>query len=418
VLSTHPSVSSARVIVRHDRLVAYYLTAAAEAVSTESLRSHGTATLPSHMIPSAFVELTEFPLTPSGKLDRNALPEPELIISAGRTPETAEQQRLCEVFGDILGVTVTSIDDDFFTLGGHSLLLVKLAASIRREFDVELPVAELMTSSTVAEVAERLAGDVGGDSFATVLALRTSGSEPPLFCVHPASGLSWQYVNLKRHLPQSIPLYGLQSPLFSGGELPETLGELAANYADTVCAIAPSGPIRLLGWSFGGVVALLIAQEINRRGREVGFVGMLDSYPEVMEVDSFDSEAVLGGLLREMGFPVDADTRMTVADAVELMHSSDDAIAILDDAQIALAVESYLAAERFSMGASYGRYGGDVFFVDATVDVDRLGISSQAWHEHVGGELRVVEVDCRHSELMDANTLERLGPIIAAELAR
>jgi amino acid adenylation domain-containing protein len=418
VLSTHPSVSSARVIVRHDRLVAYYLTAAAEAVSTESLRSHATATLPSHMIPSAFVELTEFPLTPSGKLDRNALPEPELIISAGRTPETAEQQRLCEVFGDILGVTVTSIDDDFFTLGGHSLLLVKLAASIRREFDVELPVAELMTSSTVAEVAERLAGDVGGDSFATVLALRTSGSEPPLFCVHPASGLSWQYVNLKRHLPQSIPLYGLQSPLFSGGELPETLGELAANYADTVCAIAPSGPIRLLGWSFGGVVALLIAQEINRRGREVGFVGMLDSYPEVMEVDSFDSEAVLGGLLREMGFPVDADTRMTVADAVELMHSSDDAIAILDDAQIALAVESYLAAERFSMGASYGRYGGDVFFVDATVDVDRLGISSQAWHEHVGGELRVVEVDCRHSELMDANTLERLGPIIAAELAR
>ena len=117
---------------------------------------------------------------------------------------------------------------------------------------------------------------------------------------------------LKRHLPQQIPLYGLQSPLFSGGGLPDTIDELAVEYADTVTGVAPSGPIRLLGWSFGGAVALLVAQELTRRGREVSWVGMLDSYPEVADDDAFDPAKVLPGLLREMGFDVDPDTRMTV----------------------------------------------------------------------------------------------------------
>ena len=84
---------------------------------------------------------------------------------------------------------------------------------------------------------------------------------------------------LKRHLPEQIPLYGLQSPLFSEGGLPDTIAELACDYADTVTGIAPTGAIRLLGWSFGGAVALLIAQELTRRGRDVTYVGMLDSLP-------------------------------------------------------------------------------------------------------------------------------------------
>jgi thioesterase domain-containing protein len=127
---------------------------------------------------------------------------------------------------------------------------------------------------------------------------------------------------------------------------------------------------------------------------------------------------VLGGLLREMGFPVDAGAKMTIADAVSLVRASDDAIGILDDRQIALVIENYVAAERFTANADYGRYDGDVFFVDATVlEMELAGVASAGWRGHVGGELRVVALDCRHSELMDADTLDRLGPLIAAELA-
>jgi thioesterase domain-containing protein/acyl carrier protein len=322
------------------------------------------------------------------------------------------------LFSEVLGVEVTSIDDDFFALGGHSLLLVRLAATIRRELGIAVPVADLMVAPTVGEVAALLAEDgQAADSLAPVLPLRATGTEPPLFCLHPASGLSWQFAGLKPFLPQNVPLYGLQSPLFSGGELPETISDLAATYADTVAEVAPTGPIRLLGWSFGGSMALLVAQELTRRGREVDFVGMLDARTDVVEHADFDPAAVLGGLLREMGFPVDPDARVSVDEAVALVRTSGDAIAILDDAQIAHVVENYVAAERLTAAADYGRYDGDVFFVDATtLEMDLTGVASEGWRDHIGGRLNVVTLDCRHSELMDSDVLNRLGPLIATAL--
>jgi thioesterase domain-containing protein/acyl carrier protein len=424
VLATHPSVASARVVVRADRLVAYYLPAqGADAPPVESLRRHAMSALPINMVPSAYVELTAFPLTPSGKLDRKALPEPQLTAGIGRPAVTPQQQRLCELFTDVLGVDVTSIDDDFFALGGHSLLLVRLAAAIGREFDADVAVSNLMVAPTVAEVAAQLleGSEQVADSLAPVLRLRSSGTAAPLFCLHPASGLSWQFAGLKRLLPQEIPLYGLQSPLFSRGVLPDDIGALASDYADTVVATAPTGPIRLLGWSFGGSMALLVAEELTRRGREVTFVGMLDARTDVGSEaagPAFDPAAVLAGLLREMGFTVDPGARMTTDEAVALVRTSGDAIAILDDAQIARVVENCVAAERFTTDADYGRYDGDVFFVDATrLEMDLVGVASEGWRDHVGGELRVVALDCRHSELMDADVLDRLGPILTAELA-
>ncbi|MET0702384.1 MAG: alpha/beta fold hydrolase, partial [Mycobacterium sp.] len=347
-------------------------------------------------------------------------PDPQITAGTGRPAETAAHQQLCRLFSEVLGVDVTGIDDDFFALGGHSLLLVRLAAAIRRELGVDVPVATLMMAPTVAEVAARLtSGADKADSLAPVLPLRTTGTGAPLFCVHPASGLSWQFAGLKRYLPEQIPLYGLQSPLFSGHPLPETIADLAAGYADTVAEVAPTGPVRLLGWSFGGSVALLVAQELTRRGRDVSFVGMLDARTDVVEQQEFDSAAVLGGLLREMGFPVEPDARVTVDEAVALVRTSGDAIAILDDTQIALVIENYISAERFTTDADYGRYDGDVFFVDATIlEMDLAGVASQGWRDHLGGRCTIVELDCRHSELMDSDTLERLGPLIAAELDR
>jgi len=254
-----------------------------------------------------------------------------------------------------------------------------------------------------------------------VLPLRSTGSAPPLFCVHPASGLSWQFAGLKRFLPQDVPLYGLQSPLLSGTPLPEHIDDLAADYANRVAELAPTGPIRLLGWSFGGSLAFLMAGKLSRLGRQVDFVGLLDARTDVDDSVGrrFDPETVLAGLLREMGFPVAAGSRMSIPDAVALIRSSGDAVSLLDDDVIALVIENYVAAERFTAAADYGNYGGDVFFVDAAIlEMDLTGVASAGWVPHVGGQLRTVTLSCRHSELMDPTTLEQLGPLIAAELTR
>lgn len=120
-----------------------------------------------------------------------------------------------------------------------------------------------------------------------------------------------------------------------------------------------------------------------------------------------------------MGFPVDPGAAMTVDEAVALVRTSGDTISILDDVQIARVVENYVASERLTAGANYARYDGDVFFVDATrLEMDLTGVASEGWRDHVGGELRVVTLDCAHSELMDEVVLDQLGPLIAAELTR
>ncbi|MEW5812278.1 MAG: thioesterase domain-containing protein, partial [Actinomycetota bacterium] len=418
-LTQHPTITAARITVRHDRLIAYYLTNGA--VDADALRAHASAALPAHMVPSAFMPLDAFPLTPSGKLDRNALPEPVLSTGTGRPPTTDRHRRLCSLFADLLGTPVDSIDADFFELGGHSLLLVRLASALRREFAEvadHLSVADLMVASTVAAVDTLLAGDAGGaESLAPVLPLRTSGSAAPLFCLPPASGLGWPYAALKHVLPSDIPLYALQSPLFSGGQLPDDLNTLVSDYADRIEGVAPGGVIRLLGWSFGGVVALLTAQELHRRDRVVGFVGMLDSYPEVAERNTVaDRDAVLARVLREMGFPVDAGDRLTVDQAIDLVKEHGDAITVLDDHHIAAAIENYIAAERFTADAAYGRYDGDVFFVDAAQEVDQWGTASPAWRQYIGGELTVVSAPFRHSDLMDIAALQEYGPALVAKL--
>lgn len=416
VLDSHPAIASARVVARGDRLLAYYLPTGHPA--DEPIRDYASRHLPLHMVPSDFVELTVFPLTPSGKLDKRALPVPQRGSTSGRPPSTTRQHTLCALFGEVLQTPVTTVDADFFELGGHSLLLVRLASAIRREFPVvadELSVGDLMVASTVSAVDRLLSGEDRHDSFAPILPVRTGGTAPPLFCLPPASGLSWPYTALKRHVPQQIPIYALQSPLFSGGALPDDLTELVHLYTDTITGVAPTGPIRVLGWSFGGVLALLVAQELVRRGRDVGYVGMLDSYPHVSSGE-FDREAVLASVLSEMGFAADVGDRLTVPEAIDLMRAHDDAIAILDDTQIAAAVENYIAAEKFTVRADYGRYDGEVFFVDAALEDDRWGVASQAWRRYIPGSLRVMTVQCRHADVLGPTALDEIGPVLAADL--
>nr|QEO73684.1 AMP-dependent synthetase and ligase [uncultured bacterium] len=162
VLNAHPDVRAAAVLAHTQdndtRLVAYVVTSA----DAETLRAHVQATLPSQLVPSAFVLLDALPLTVNGKLDRAALPAPDFAQRAGgRAAGDPREQVLCDLFADVLGVTGVGIDDDFFALGGHSLLATRLVSRIRRVLDVELPIRALFDTPTVAALALSLDGSAG-----------------------------------------------------------------------------------------------------------------------------------------------------------------------------------------------------------------------------------------------------------------
>ncbi|MYT16154.1 MULTISPECIES: non-ribosomal peptide synthase/polyketide synthase [unclassified Streptomyces] len=163
-LSAHPEVARAAVVIREDRsgdrrLVAYAVPREGSVLAPDPLRAHMAARLPGYMVPAAFVTLDALPLTPNGKLDRKALPAPEHgTDGGGRAPRGPREEILCELFAEVLGVPRVGIDDDFFALGGHSLLVTRLAGRVRAALGVELAIRQLFEAPTVARLSALLDG--------------------------------------------------------------------------------------------------------------------------------------------------------------------------------------------------------------------------------------------------------------------
>ncbi|MBE1577330.1 non-ribosomal peptide synthase/polyketide synthase [Amycolatopsis roodepoortensis] len=171
-------VTRAVVVAREDRLVAYVVG------SADGLREAVAAKLPEHMVPSAFVVLDEIPLTPNGKLDRKALPAPEFATTEGREPRNAREVALCALFADVLGVERVGIDDGFFALGGHSLLVMRLVSRISASLDATVSVRDVFDAPTVAALAERLSDPSAQPAL-------SAGNRPDVLPLSPAQQRLW-----------------------------------------------------------------------------------------------------------------------------------------------------------------------------------------------------------------------------------
>jgi len=228
-----------------------------------NLRQALAASLPPHMIPSTVVALDALPTTPGGKIDRAALRARPVDTDAGdeAAPRGATETRLARLFAALLGRDRIGRHASFFDMGGDSLLAVRLAAAISREFGVELPLSALIAAADVARLARRLDG-------------RAEGAAPkgraPLFLAPPADG-PLCYRALIAAL-DGAPVYALDA--VAG----DTVEEIAARQIAALRGIAPRGPYRLAGWSFGGVVAFEMARQLVAIGDRLAALVLIDSY--------------------------------------------------------------------------------------------------------------------------------------------
>jgi SagB-type dehydrogenase family enzyme len=278
------------------------------------LESHLAKKLPDYMVPSTFVPMASLPLTANGKINRQALPEPD--ISALRAdhdfvpPRTTTEEQLAAMWVEILRLDQAGIraegaqpDDvgihsNFFECGGDSLLAVQLITRVREAFAVELPVRSLFASPTIAGIAELIENTLPAQAATATqhdTALKWQRVPPhlitiqpgenkqgekktPFFCVHPVAGIVFPYYDLATALGTEQPFYGLQSVGIAGEEAPlKRVEEMAAHHITAIKAIQPMGPYQVGGWSFGGLVAFEIAQQLHRAGNPVSLLVLLDT---------------------------------------------------------------------------------------------------------------------------------------------
>jgi thioesterase domain-containing protein/aryl carrier-like protein len=287
-LARHPAVGQCVVVAREDPqgdkiLVAYLEPQPNAPVPVVSdLRAHLSNDLPAYMVPSAFVVLQKLPLTPNGKIDRKALPPPnqEHIESPGdiAAPRDAVEQMLVQIWSGILRVRSISIRGNFFEMGGHSLLAVRLMAEIERLSKRRLPLATLYQAPTIEKLAQILRGEASSSGWSPLVAIQPSGSRPPLFCMHGAGGTVLIYRDLSRHLGLDQPFYGLQSQGLDGSRPPlQTIEEMAALYIRDIRRIQPHGPYFLGGYCGGGTIAYEVAQQLQADGEQVALLALFDT---------------------------------------------------------------------------------------------------------------------------------------------
>lgn len=428
VLAQHTAIGQVTVVAREDqpgdqRLVGYIVLNTGENVDGTDLRSYAAKCLPDYMVPSAFVELNSLPLTANGKLDHKALPKPDYIIeSDSRGPRTPQEEMLCDLFMEVLDLPRVGIDDEFFHLGGHSLLAVKLMTRIREALGVELSIGNLFESPTVAGLAKRL--EVGDNQSAldVLLPLRKSGNQLPMFCVHPAGGLSWCYAGLMTALGKDYPIYGLQARGISErGKLPKSIDEMAADYIEQMQKVQPHGPYHLLGWSLGGNVIQAMATQLQKQGEEIALIIMLDAYPShfLPIKQAPDDEEALVALLALGGYDPDSlgDKPLDFEHALELLREDGSALASLEDETIRSLKETYVNSVQNLSEYEPKSFHGDILFFRSTIIPEWFDpISTNSWEPYINGQIEVYDINCRHKDMCQPEPLAEIGEVIANKL--
>ncbi|MGW5382604.1 amino acid adenylation domain-containing protein [Nocardia sp. NPDC003963] len=434
VLAEHPAVRNAIVTVGSRSNAAApigYVTTDADSITGEQLRGWLRGRLPEHMVPLAVVLLAEFPLRPSGKVDRRALPVPELGATADhRAPATPTEEVLCALFVEVLGIDTVGADDSFFELGGYSLLATALVARVQAELGVEVALRTVFDAPTVAALARIVdVGDVAAlpagrredGAFAPLLPIRRTGDRPALFCVHPKLGLAWMYSGLLPHLDRDRPVYGLQAtavdPAYAAAP---DIPYLARSYAARIVERQPQGPYFLLGWSLGGRIAQMVACVLEEWGHEVPLLVLLDAYAETdaavpADDPPPDPSTLYFRWLERAGYDVhDLDPHAVTAATVR--HRAAAAGGVfggLEENEIDELVDSLLSITRIDRSAAPQRFGGDVLFFSAE---DGDGSALAGWRPFLSGRVHEHRVDFGHDDLMAPHSLKQIGPVVAEYL--
>jgi thioesterase domain-containing protein len=276
------------------------------------------------MVPGAYVRLERLPLTPNGKLDRRSLPAPEgdaYAVLEYEAPVGEIEKVISRIWSEALGVERVGRHDNFFQLGGHSLLTVRVVSMLERE-NLYLLATDIFAYPTIESLAAKLESYRKGGHADKAICFRQGGSDRPLFLTHCGAGELTYLPSLTHYIDSNIPIYGLPAKPVDEAPL-KTIEGMASRLVGMIREVQPVGPYRLAGWSFGGILAYEIATQLIGADQAVEFLGLFDTRyiadnnystePSSVEFDDKDH------LLRMIDYAISSDPTLNQS---ERLHSA------------------------------------------------------------------------------------------------
>jgi amino acid adenylation domain-containing protein len=299
ILSELQAVRAAIVIAREDtagnkRLVAYLVMKVGSTIAENDLRIYLKKKLPQYMMPAAFVVLPRLPLTANGKLDRRALPAPDNPTLSANAPCVAPRndvERLIErIWCDVLGIDRLGIEENFFDIGGHSILATRAMARLRQECRIDLPLRVLFECPTIAELGARVLAELRANdaaaakadtSFSHLFELKSGDPKKPVFFLPGGIGGDEEflvYARFLHHVDTDHKFYGMRSRSASGTvECQSSVAQMAADYIREIQKLQPRGPYSIVGNCTGGIVAYEIARQLEAQGQKIALLALMDT---------------------------------------------------------------------------------------------------------------------------------------------
>ncbi|MFJ9378169.1 amino acid adenylation domain-containing protein [Streptomyces sp. NPDC101455] len=409
-LMSLPGVREAAVLVDHDqagqpRLVAGIGRGTAPARSTHDWRTALARRLPDYMIPAVFLDLDALPLNRSGKLDRTQLlrlaqESPSDQVNTA-SPRDHIEHGLYRIWQRILLHPDIGVSDNFFEIGGTSLSAIKMAHAVTETFGRRLPVGEVMTRPTIETLAALLREDSTAPAPGSLIEFRP-GTGPRVVCVHPAGGTAFCYLPLAALLPETVGLYGIQSP---GVNPDETLLPSVEAMAEAYLRLLEpldDAPLVLTGLSYGGLVAHEMGRLLARAGHRAVSVVLLDT----QATDDASARAEIGA--------VDAAEFRDKLVRFNGMYPG------IDDAQVDRYFHLYnhnrLTAREHLPATSPAR----IVLAQAVPDGDDTPFHAEVrdfWRRRAEGDYRVETMECDHWEILEGVGAAQVGTLLATELA-
>ncbi len=299
-LNDLPGVNDKVVVARQDgpgekQLACYVVPSEAHKGTQDALlnivREHLRAKLPGYMVPTGFVVMDALPLTANGKVDRRALPAPAAQTSALKAEHVAPrnniERALAAIWRKVLSVTDIGIHDDFFDLGGHSLIGIQLLGQVEQQFNKTLPLKSLFEAPTIAQFAELLKGEGATHDWKNLALIQPEGDSLPLFCVHGDEASHF----IPKYIGSTRPFYAFFHQGEDGRRIEFTTVEsIAAHFIRELKQAKPKGPYLLTGFSFGGIVAFEMAQQLAAAGDEVPLLALIDTYSPALHAAAIKSD--------------------------------------------------------------------------------------------------------------------------------